>query len=54
MSWNVVGEAALILLRNEIAAAIGVDPLTPAGLDRWAAEAATVYLHGAFPAPRQE
>lgn len=53
-AFLLVNDLALILLRNEIAAAIGVDPLTPEGLDRWAAEAAAVYLHGAFPAPGQE
>ena len=53
-AFLLVNDLALILLRNEVAAAIGVDPLTPAGLERWAAEAAAVYLNGAFPVPGQE
>ena len=35
-AFLLVNDLALILLRNQIAAAIGVDPLTPEGIDRWA------------------
>ena len=49
-----VNDLALILLRNQIAVAIGADPLTPEGMDRWAREAGIVYAEGAFSAPRKE
>jgi AcrR family transcriptional regulator len=53
-AFLLVNDFALILLRNNIAAAIGVDPLTPEGLERWAKEAALVYTEGAFVAPAKE
>src|SRR3954471_4343880 len=54
-AFLLVNDLALILLRNQVAAAIGVDPLTPAGITRWAAEATAVYTKGAFvTAPGQE
>jgi hypothetical protein len=53
-AFFLVNDLALILLRNQIAAAIGADPLTPDGMDRWAREASIVYAEGAFQAPRKE
>lgn len=53
-AFLLVNDLSLILLRNQIATAIGDDPLTPAGLDRWAREATAVYLEGAFIAPAKE
>lgn len=53
-AFFLVNDLALILLRNPIAVAIGVDPLTPAGIERWAREATIVYAEGAFGAPRKE
>ncbi len=53
-AFLLVNDLALILLRNQIAAAIGDDPLTPAGLDRWAREATAVYVEGAFVTPPKE
>lgn len=53
-AFLLVNDLALILLRNEVAAAIGVDPLTPEGLDRWAAEVAVVYTGGAFASRGEE
>ena len=54
-AFLLVNDLALILLRNQVAAAIGVDPLTPEGITRWAAEATAVYTQGAFvTAPGQE
>jgi AcrR family transcriptional regulator len=50
-AFLLVNDLAVILLRNQIAAAIGVDPLTPEGITRWAKEVATVYTTGAFVAP---
>ncbi len=50
-AFFLVNDLALILLRNPIAVAIGVDPLTPDGIERWAREATKVYSEGAFSAP---
>lgn len=47
-AFLLVNDLALILLRNQIAAALGVDPLTPQGLDRWAREVTPVYSAGVF------
>lgn len=56
-AFFLVNDLALILLRNQIAMAIGIDPLTPEGMDRWAREAMAVYTEGAFlaspPAPKE-
>ncbi|HVV21809.1 MAG TPA: TetR family transcriptional regulator [Pseudonocardiaceae bacterium] len=54
-AFLLVNDLALVLLRNQVAAAIGVDPLTPAGISRWAREATAVYTQGAFmTAPGEE
>ncbi|UQU66869.1 TetR/AcrR family transcriptional regulator [Couchioplanes caeruleus] len=54
-AFFLANDLALILLRNQIAAAIGIDPLTPEGITRWAREVATVYTQGAFmTAPGEE
>jgi TetR/AcrR family transcriptional regulator, regulator of cefoperazone and chloramphenicol sensitivity len=54
-AFLLVNDLALILLRNQIAAAIGVDPLTPEGITRWAREVTAVYTEGAFgTAPGEE
>jgi AcrR family transcriptional regulator len=54
-AFLLVNDLTLILLRNQIAAAIGVDPLTPEGMTRWAKEVAAVYTQGAFvTAPGEE
>lgn len=53
-AFFLVNDLALILLRNQIAMAIGADPLTPAGLERWAREASIVYAEGAFRVPEKE
>jgi hypothetical protein len=47
-AFFLVNDLALILLRNQVAAAIGADPLTPEGIARWAKEATTVYTRGAL------
>ncbi len=47
-AFLLVNDLALVLLRNQVAAAIGVDPLTPEGITRWAREATAVYTQGAF------
>jgi AcrR family transcriptional regulator len=53
-AFFLVNDLALILLRNPIAVAIGTDPLTPEGIERWAREATVVYAEGAFRAPGKE
>ncbi len=53
-AFLLVNDLAVILLRNQIATAIGDDPLTPAGLDRWTRCATGVYARGAFPPPSKE
>jgi AcrR family transcriptional regulator len=53
-AFFLINDLALILLRNQVALAIGADPLTPEGLDRWAREVSIVYAEGAFNAPRKE
>jgi len=53
-AFFLVNDLALILLRNPIAIAIGADPLTPEGIQRWAREGSIVYAEGAFIAPRKE
>ncbi len=53
-AFLLVNDLAVILLRNHIATAIGDDPLTPAGLDRWARDITAVYIGGAFVAPAKE
>ena len=47
-AFFLVNDLALVLLRNQIAAAIGTDPLTPRGMERWTHEVMAVYAHGAF------
>ncbi len=53
-AFFLVNDLALILLRNQIAIAIGADPLTPEGMNWWAREVSLVYAEGAFSAPRKE
>lgn len=53
-AFLLVNDLALILLRNPIAVAIGADPLTPEGVERWAQEASVVYTRGAFSARPEE
>lgn len=53
-AFFLVNDLALILLRNQIATVIGVDPLSPEGIERWAREATTVYTQGALHAPEAE
>lgn len=53
-AFLLANDLALVLLRNQIATAIGEDPLTPAGLHRWAREVTAVYIEGAFTSPPKE
>lgn len=47
-AFLLVNDLALVLLRNQIATVLGVDPLTPEGVARWGAEVMDVYARGAF------
>lgn len=53
-AFLLVNDLSLITLRNQIAAAIGVDPLTPEGIARWTREVTAVYTRGVFVAPPEE
>jgi len=53
-AFFLVNDLALILLRTQIAAAIGADPLTPEGIERWAREVSVIYAEGAFRASAKE
>ena len=52
-AFLLVNDFAMLLLSRQVTAAIGVDPLSPGGLRRWAAMATDVYTHGAFRAPTE-
>ena len=47
-AFMLANDLALLLLRNQVAAVIGVDPLTPEGMERWAQEATAAYTEGVF------
>jgi AcrR family transcriptional regulator len=47
-TFLLVNDLALVLLRNQIAAAIGVDPLTADGIARWTRQVTAVYTRGVF------
>jgi AcrR family transcriptional regulator len=54
-AFFLVNDLALIMLRNQIAAAIGVDPLTPEGITRWTKEVTAIHTKGVFvTAPGEE
>ncbi len=53
-AFLLVNDLALVLLRPQITDALGVDPLSRAGLERWAREASAVYAQGAFGVPDDE
>ncbi len=50
-AFFLVNDLALVLLRNQLATVLGVDPLAPEGITRWAAEVTTIYTDGAFRRP---
>lgn len=53
-AFLLVSDLSVILLREQIATAIGDDPLTSAGLARWTRDVTAVYTGGAFAAPGKE
>jgi TetR/AcrR family transcriptional regulator, regulator of cefoperazone and chloramphenicol sensitivity len=52
-AFMLINDLALILLRNHVAAAIGVDPMTPEGLTRWARDVTHAYTTGVFCPPKE-
>ena len=52
-AFLLINDLALVLLQNHVAAAIGVDPLSPGGLDRWAREVTPIYAAGVFSAAKE-
>ena len=47
-------DLAMLLLRDQLAAVLGVDPLEPEGMARWAQELLAIYRHGLFTAETGE
>jgi TetR/AcrR family transcriptional regulator, regulator of cefoperazone and chloramphenicol sensitivity len=43
-----VNDLAMLLVGDQLAAVLGVDPLEPAGMARWAEELLAIYRHGLF------
>jgi TetR/AcrR family transcriptional regulator, regulator of cefoperazone and chloramphenicol sensitivity len=50
-AFLLVNDLALLLLRDRIQDVLGVDPLSPDGMRRWAGEALAVYTTGLFANP---
>ena len=47
-AFLMVNDLAMVLLRPNLVDAIGLDPLTPDGMRRWAANAIDAYANGVF------
>lgn len=47
-AFLMANDLALVLLRDHIADVLGVDPLSPTGIRRWATDAMQAYSHGVF------
>ncbi|MGH7912711.1 MAG: TetR/AcrR family transcriptional regulator [Candidatus Dormibacteraceae bacterium] len=47
-AFLLANDLALLLLRDQVTAALAVDPLSPEGLARWAQEVISVYADGVF------
>jgi AcrR family transcriptional regulator len=52
-AFLLVNDLAVLLLREQLTAVLGADPLTPDGMRRWAADVLDVYHHGVFH-PRED
>lgn len=53
-AFLLVNDLAVILLRGPITAALGIDPVAPEGLARWAEEVSAVYRDGVFAPPEPQ
>jgi AcrR family transcriptional regulator len=47
-AFLLVNDLAVIMLRDQIAAVLGVDPLSRAGVERWTAQLMNVYTEGIY------
>ena len=47
-AFLLVNDLAVLLLSDHIADVLGIDPLSPQGMQRWAAEVLSAYAHGVF------
>lgn len=47
-AFLVANDLAMLLLREQLTAALGVDPLSPDGMSRWTAAALDAYTHGIY------
>ena len=47
-AFLMINDLAVVLLSEHLAAVLGVDPLTPDGMRRWAAEVVAAYAEGVF------
>lgn len=52
-AFLLVNDLALILLRDQVGAVLGVDPLGRAGMARWSAAVLEVYTRGVFDVPQE-
>lgn len=50
-AFLMANDLAVLLLRDQLTAALGVDPLSPEGMARWAAEMLAVYATGLLAPP---
>lgn len=50
-AFMLAADLILLVLRDPIADVLGVDPLSPEGMSRWAGEVTRVYRDGVFTAP---
>lgn len=50
-AFLMVNDLAVVLLQDHLTDALGIDPLTPAGLTRWTADVLDAYTRGVFTAP---
>lgn len=53
-AFLMANDLAVLLLRERLTEVLGVDPLSNAGMARWASEVLDVYGHGLLPAPPQD
>jgi AcrR family transcriptional regulator len=53
-AFLMANDLAVLLLRDQLAAVLGVDPFSPEGMHRWAAEVLAVYGSGLLAPPSRE
>ncbi len=47
-AFLLANDLAMVLLRDQLTTVLGVDPLSPDGMQRWAAEVVSAYTDGVF------